>query len=107
MEIDVLNEIISEILSQKRTFYDVLVIFVDNLLDEDSKLAFKYFQEISQNNIQQPFISFLTKKENNPNILDLFQFITNNLLIKEMSFHSNILQIQKKEKIFIYFLINF
>ena len=36
---------------KKRTFYDVLVIFVDNLLDEDSKLAFKYFQEFSQNNI--------------------------------------------------------
>ena len=51
MKIDVLNERISEILSKKRTFYDVLVIFVDNLLDEDSKLAFKYFQKFSQNNI--------------------------------------------------------
>ena len=50
-KIDVLNERISEILSKKRTFYDVLVIFVDNLLDEDSKLAFKYFQKFSQNNI--------------------------------------------------------
>ena len=33
---------------------------MDNLLDEDSKLAFKYFQRFTQIRAQQPFILFLT-----------------------------------------------
>ena len=55
---------------------------MDYLLDEDSKLAFKYFQGFSNNISQQPFILFLTKKDVNPKISDLFQFITNEFFDK-------------------------
>ena len=72
-----IKEDISKTLLKYNKFYDVLVICVDNLLDEDAQLAFKYFQGLSQNRSQQPIILFLTKKDNNPKISDLFQFITN------------------------------
>ena len=39
-----LNRDISKILSIDNKFCDVLAIFVDNLLNEDSKLYFKFFQ---------------------------------------------------------------
>ena len=38
-----LNRDISKILSIDNKFCDVLAIFVDNLLNEDSKLYFKFF----------------------------------------------------------------
>ena len=77
-----LNKEIKQILLKYRKFYDVLVISVDNLLDEDSKSAFKYFQDFSNIRSQQPFILFLTKKDDNPKILELFQFITNEFFDK-------------------------
>ena len=70
-----LNKEISNILINYRKFYDVLIIIVDNLLDEDSKLAFDYFHKFSSQKTQQPFILFLTKKDENPDIINLFQFI--------------------------------
>ena len=42
-----LNRNISKILSNDNKFCDVLAIFVDNLLNEDSKLYFKFFQVFS------------------------------------------------------------
>ncbi len=42
-----LNKIISEIISKNRNFFDVLVISIGKLSDEDSKLSFKYFQNFS------------------------------------------------------------
>ena len=42
-----LNRDISKILSIDNKFCDVLAIFVDNLLNEDSKLYFKFFQVFS------------------------------------------------------------
>ena len=39
-----LNRDISKIFSMDNKFCDVLAIFVDNLLNEDSKLYFKFFQ---------------------------------------------------------------
>lgn len=79
---DKLNEEISEILLKYRNFYDILIISVDNLLDEDCKSAFKFFQNFSDKRSQQPFLLFLTKKDNNPNILNLFQFVTNEFFDK-------------------------
>ena len=79
---DKINEEISELLQQYRNFYDILIISVDNLLDEDSKSAFKFFQNFSVKRAQQPFLLFLTKKDNNPNILSLFQFVTNEFFDK-------------------------
>ena len=79
---DELNKKISDILLEYHKFYDILVICVDNLLDEDSKLAFKYFQGFSAIRAQQPFILFLTKKDDKPKIEVLFQFITNEFFDK-------------------------
>jgi len=42
-----LNRDISKIFSIDNKFCDVLAIFVDNLLNEDSKLYFKFFQVFS------------------------------------------------------------
>ena len=77
-----LNEEISNILLEYRQFYDVLVISVNNLLDEDSQLAFKYFQGFSDKRGQQPFLLFLTKKDDNPKASNLFQFVENEFFDK-------------------------
>ena len=77
-----INKEISNILFKYRYFYDALVISVDNFLDIDSKFAFQYFQEFSQIKTKQSFILFLIKKDNNPKIFDLFQFITNEFFDK-------------------------
>ena len=42
-----LNRDISKIFSIDNKFCDLLAIFVDNLLNEDSKLYFKFFQVFS------------------------------------------------------------
>ena len=83
---DQLNKEISNVLLKYRKFYDVLVISVDNLLDEDSKSAFKYFQDLSKIRSQQPFILFLTKKDDNPKIINLFKFVTNEFFDKRNVF---------------------
>jgi len=77
-----INKEISNILLKYRNFNDILVISVDNLLDKNSQLAFKYFQAFSKFKSQQPFILFLTKKENNPKIIDLFKYVTNEFFDK-------------------------
>lgn len=79
---DSLNKELKKLLNENRHFFDVLVISVDNLLDEDSKSAFDFFQGFSQVRAQQPFIIFLTKKDKNPNILTLHEFITNEFFDK-------------------------
>ena len=57
-----LNEKISNVLLEYLNFYDILVISVDNLLDENSKTAFKFFQGFTKNKCQQLFILFFDKK---------------------------------------------
>ena len=59
-----LNRDISKIFSMDNKFCDVLAIFVDNLLNEDSKLYFKFFQVFSQNKARLPITLFLAKKNN-------------------------------------------
>lgn len=73
-DIDILNKHFSEIFKYSN-FYDILIISVDHILDKESILSFKFFQELISP--IQPIILFLTKKEKNPNVLQLFQFITN------------------------------
>ena len=100
-----LNNEISTLLLKYRHFYDVLVISIDNLLDEDSKLAFKFFQGFTDKRSQQPFMLFLTKKDNNPNILNLFQFVDNEFFDKRnvyaYKFPSNDEEINKIHKFFL------
>ena len=71
-----LSEETTKILLEYRNFFDIVVIFVDNLLDKDSELAFKYFQGFTNIKSQQPFIFFLTKKDKNPDVTSLFKFYT-------------------------------
>lgn len=66
-------------------FYDVIIVTVTNLLEEKSKLFFKYFQNFSQQISSQPFILFLTK-EDCPKIETLYEYITNDFLDKRTLF---------------------
>ena len=77
-----LEEKISEVLISCRHFYEVIIISVDNLLDEDSKLAFNFFQGFSEIRACQPFIFFLTKKDEKPHIQNLFPLVTNEFFDK-------------------------
>lgn len=43
---------------------DILAICVDNLLNEDSKISFEFFQVFSQNKARLPITLFLAKKNN-------------------------------------------
>lgn len=99
-----LNEKISDVLIKYRNFYDVLVISVDNLLDEDSKAAFEFFQGFTNKKSEQPFILFLTKKDNNPKIQNLFEFVTNEFFDKRnvfaKKFPSNDKEIEDIHKFF-------
>ena len=73
-----LSKDISSKLSENRKFYDVLIIIVDRLNSENSKFAFEFFQNLSERKTEQPFILYLTKNENNPNIDQLYQSINSN-----------------------------
>lgn len=73
--IEKLNKEISKTITRYRKFYDVIVILVDNILDEDAQLAFNDFQN-NDKIAQQPFILFLTKKEEDPKIQQIFKNIT-------------------------------
>lgn len=66
-------------------FYDVIIVTVTNLLEEKSKIFFKYFENISQQISSQPFILYLTK-EDNPKIETLYEYITNDFLDKRTLF---------------------
>ena len=79
---DKLNELIADVLLKYRNFYDIILILVDNLMDNDSKLAFNFFQGFYDKRSQQPIVLFLTKKEDNPNILSLFKFVNNEFFDK-------------------------
>lgn len=83
---EILNNEISDILLECRHFYDIIVIFVDNSLDEDSKMAFNYFQGFNEKKTIQSFILFLRKKEENPNVQNLFQLVTKEFFDKRNVF---------------------
>ena len=74
------NEFISYKIGQdflNKEFYDIIVVIVNSLLDENSKLFFKHFQNFSIQKSKQPFILFITKKEQEPKVETLFSLITN------------------------------
>lgn len=77
-----LNNKIKQIISKNRNFFDVLVISIGKLSDEDSKLSFKYFQNFSDKKSRQPFILYLTKNEENPNVEEFYQLIDNEFFDK-------------------------
>ena len=82
------NKIIAEIIRDdflNLDFCDVIIVIVNNLLEEKSKVFFKYFEKFSQRKSSQPFILYLTK-EDNPKIETLYEYITNDYLDKRTLF---------------------
>ena len=74
------NKIIGDLIIndfEMRDFYDIIIITVNNLLDEKSKIFFKYFQNCATQKASQPFILYLTKEEENPQVENLYKLITN------------------------------
>ena len=62
---------------EKNILLDCLLICVDNLNDDISKTIFTDIQNYSKLISKQPFVIFLTKKENNPDIEQFWPLITN------------------------------
>ena len=83
---DLLNKELKDLINEKRCFYDVLILPVENLLDEDSQTTFNFFQKLSREIARQPFIIYLTKKDNNPDVKNLYKFITNDIFDKRNLF---------------------
>ena len=81
-----LSKIISDKLLEFRKFYDIIVFCVDTLSGKDSEIAFKSFQGFTKIFAQQPFLLFLTKKENVPKISNLFKLVTNEFFDKRNVF---------------------
>ena len=80
------NEFISFKIGQdflNKEFYDIIVVTVNSLLDENSILFFKHFQNLSNQKSKQPFILYITKKEQEPKVETLFNLITNEYFDKK------------------------
>ena len=77
---------VKKILSKYRKFFDILILSVQTLSDENSKKLFKFFHNISQIKNKQPFILFLTKKEDYPKVEQLYELITNEFYDKRNLF---------------------
>ena len=80
-----LSKIISDKLLEFRKFYDIIVFCVDTLSGKDSEIAFKSFQGFTKIFAQQPFLLFLTKKENNPKIVFAYKYPTNDEEIEKIN----------------------
>ena len=71
---------------EMKDFYDIIIVTVAQLLDEISLIFFKYFEKFSSQKSMQPFILFITTKEENPDIEKLYKFITNEKFDKRTLF---------------------
>ena len=74
------NKLISIFLKEnfERTdFYDIIIVTVNNLLDKELKIFFNYFEKFSSIKSKQPFILYITKNKDNPNVEQLYSLITN------------------------------
>jgi ribosome biogenesis GTPase A len=73
--------------TQKRKLIrDVLIFIVDKLEDKNTEKIVKKFEKYSYTPSKQPFMLFLTKQENNPDIESLWGSITNSNLDKRNLF---------------------
>ena len=50
---------------------------MNNLLDKESKIFFNYFEKFSSIKSKQPFILYITKNEDNPNVEQLYSLKIN------------------------------
>ena len=83
------NEIISNFIENdflNSDFFDIIIITVKHLLDEDSLLFFKHFEKYTNQKVKQPFILYITKEDDNPKIEQLFDKITNEYFDKRTLF---------------------
>ena len=83
------NEIISDFIENdflNSDFFDIIIITVKHLLDEDSLLFFKHFEKYTNQKVKQPFILYITKEDDNPKIEQLFDKITNEYFDKRTLF---------------------
>ena len=62
----IINYIKDDFLEEE--FNDIIIVTVNKLLDENTKLFFSQFQNFTTQISNQPLILFLTKEEENPNI---------------------------------------
>ena len=79
-------------------FCDVIIITVNTLLDEESILFLNHFQNISDQKSCQPFILFITKKEEKPNVKDLYKLLTNEYFDKRTLYATKYPSAEKEEK---------
>ena len=77
---------VKKILRKYRKFFDILILSVQKLSDENSKKLFKFFHNISEIKNKQPFILFLTKQEDNPKVEQFYELITNEFYDKRNLF---------------------
>ena len=83
------NEIISDFIEKdflNSDFFDIIIITVKHLLDEDSLLFFKHFEKYTNQKVKQPFILYITKEDDNPKVEQLFDKITNEYFDKRTLF---------------------
>lgn len=95
------NECISKLITkdfEMRDFYDIIIVTVEELLDENSQTFFKHFEKFSLQKSMQPFILFITTKEENPDITKLYKFITNEFLDKRTLFAQEYPEQNNEEK---------
>ena len=71
---------------KRKILRDVLIFIVDKLEDNNTETIFKQFEKYSNLPSKQPFMLFLTKQENNPDIESLWGSITNSNLDKRNLF---------------------
>ena len=83
------NEIISDFIKNdylNSDFFDIIIITVKHLLDEDSLLFFNHFEKYTNQKVKQPFILYITKEDDNPKVEQLFNKITNKYFDKRTLF---------------------
>lgn len=73
-------------LQKRKILRDVLIFIVDKLEDKNAIKIIKKFEKFSNLPSKQPFMLFLTKQENNPDIESLWDSITNSNLDKRNLF---------------------
>ena len=67
-------------------FFDIIIVTVNELSDEESKLFFNHFQKYTNQKSKQPFILYLTKNESKPDIKQLYDLIDNEYFDKRTMF---------------------
>ena len=71
----IINYIKDDFLEEE--FNDIIIVTVNKIINENTKLFFSQFQNFTTQISNQPLILFLTKEEENPNIEELYSLITN------------------------------